>query len=115
MSIVERIQSEISKKGISIKALEKEIGLGNGTIKRWDNSSPQCNKIQLVANYLHVSLEWLITGKESNNLTKEETELIIAYRNAEPAIQHATKKLLDIPEQTVEGLQEEKSSISRTG
>lgn len=111
MSIVERIQSEISKKGISIKALEKEIGLGNGTIKRWDNSSPQCNKIQLVANYLQVSLEWLITGKECNNLTKEEAELIIAYRNAEPAIQHATKKLLDVPEE----IQGERLSDSKTG
>lgn len=115
MSIVERIQSEISKKGISIKALEKEIGLGNGTIKRWDTSSPQCNKIQLVANYLQVSLEWLITGKEFNNLTREEANLITAYRNADPAIQQAIKKLLDIPEKTPQRTQGEELSSSRTG
>lgn len=81
MDIVDRIQMTLDKKGMTIKALEKEIGIGNGTIKRWKTSSPQCNKLQLVANYLHISIEWLITGKNINiELSDNEKELLTYYK-----------------------------------
>ena len=77
MDIYERIQTKAIEKGISIKALEKEVGIGNGVIKKWSNSSPQCNKLLLVANYLHVSLDWLVTGDSNeHNLTENEKELL---------------------------------------
>ena len=83
MTIYNRIKEKAEEKGISIKALEREAGLGNGVIKRWNETSPQCNKLELVANYLQVSIEWLITGKNPSNFTKEESELIQAYRSEE--------------------------------
>ena len=70
MTIYNRIKEKADEKGISIKALEREAGLGNGVIKRWNETSPQCNKLELVANYLQVSIEWLITGKNPSNFTK---------------------------------------------
>lgn len=110
MGIYERIQEKAAKKGISIKKLEQEVGIGNGTIKRWNTSSPQCNKIILVANYLQVPMEWLVTGKNmETGLTLEEQMLLNAYRTADPAIQTAIKKLLDISEN------KEKLSQSKTG
>ena len=83
MTIYNRIKEKADEKGISIKALEREAGLGNGVIKRWNETSPQCNKLELVANYLQVSIEWLITGKNPSNFTKEESELIQAYKKAD--------------------------------
>lgn len=76
MGIYERIQEKATEKGISIKALEKEVGIGNGIIRRWNESSPQCNKLLLVANYLQVSLEWLVTGEINTQLTENERELL---------------------------------------
>lgn len=109
MSIYDRIKSKADEKKISIKALERESGLGNGVIKRWNETSPQCNKLEKVANYLQVSIEWLITGKENKNLSDEENEIIAAYKNAAPAIQEAVRKLLDVPEKN------EKSSDLKIG
>ena len=109
MSIYDRIKSKADEKKISIKALERESGLGNGVIKRWNETSPQCNKLEKVANYLQVSIEWLITGKENKDLSDEENEIIIAYKNAAPAIQEAVRKLLDVPEKS------EKSSDLKSG
>lgn len=80
MGIYDRIKIKADEKNISIKALERESGLGNGVIKRWNNTSPQCNKLEKVANYLQTSIEWLITGKENNNLSNEEKDLIKNYR-----------------------------------
>jgi transcriptional regulator with XRE-family HTH domain len=82
MGIYERILEKSIEKNISIKKLEQEVGISNGIIKKWNNSSPQCNKLLLVADYLQVSIEWLITGKEYANLTEEENNLLIAYRKA---------------------------------
>lgn len=110
MGIVERIQNELKEKGSNIKNLEKELGIGNGTIRRWDERSPQCDKLSSVANYLNVSLDWLVFGKESGELNEEEQNLLNAYRYATPAIKTATRKLLDLPEP-----EPERSSCSRTG
>lgn len=109
MSIYDRIKSKADEKKISIKALERESGLGNGVIKRWNETSPQCNKLEKVANYLQVSIEWLITGKENKDFSDEENEIIVAYKNAAPAIQEAVRKLLDVPEKS------EKSSDLKIG
>ncbi len=67
MGIVERIKTEGKKLGLSIATIEKETGLGNGTIRRWDKSIPSCDKLYSVAKLLHVSLDYLYTGDEENN------------------------------------------------
>jgi transcriptional regulator with XRE-family HTH domain len=61
--MVERIKELCDKEGITIKALEKALGFGNGTIRLWDNSSPSAAKLYLVAFYFDVSMEYLM-GKE---------------------------------------------------
>lgn len=109
MNIVERIKFKAQEKGLSIKALEEKTGLGNGTIKRWEHSSPQCNKIMLVANYLQVPITWLIDGTENDTLTEEEKELLNEYRNARPEVQESARLLLRA------GKQETKSSAYKTG
>jgi transcriptional regulator with XRE-family HTH domain len=102
MTIYNRIKEKADEKGISIKALEREAGLGNGVIKRWNETSPQCNKLELVANYLQVSIEWLITGKNPSNFTKEESELIQAYKKADARTQEIVKLSLQpyMPQET---------------
>lgn len=109
MNIVERIKDKAQEKGLSIKALEEKIGLGNGTIKRWEHSSPQCNKIMLVANYLQVPLAWLVEGTESETLTNEEKELLNEYRSARPEVQESARLLLRA------GKQETKLPTCKTG
>ena len=98
MTIVERIQFKAKEKGVSIKALEREAGLSNGLIRRWTESSPQCDKLIIVANYLQVSLDWLVLGKENSELSETEQKLINSYRSASPDIQGATRRLLNVTE-----------------
>lgn len=98
MNIVERIQIKLKEKGLNIKKLERELNFGNGTIRRWDNSSPSCDKIEKVANYLNVSMDWIITGEEYNKLNEEERKLLEAYQRADTGTQKSVRKLLDIPE-----------------
>lgn len=83
MSIVERIKTRCKEKGTSMNALEKELGFGNGSIRLWDKKEPGSQKVILVAERLDLSLDWLLTGKESGNLTPEEQLLVDHYRRAD--------------------------------
>ena len=83
MTIVERIKMKCKEKGTSMNALEKELGFGNGSIRLWDKKEPGSQKVILVAERLDLSLDWLLTGKESGNLTPEEQQLIDHYRRAD--------------------------------
>ena len=44
--------------------LEEELGFGKGYISKLDKSNPNVAKIKKIAEYLDVSLEYLLTGKE---------------------------------------------------
>lgn len=82
--IVERIKQKCKEQKTSMNALEKELGFGNGTIRMWDIKEPGANKVILVAERLGLSLDWLLTGKESADLTPEEQKLVDTYRNCNP-------------------------------
>lgn len=84
MYIVDRIKELCKSQNTTLKALERELKLSNGSIRNWDNSKPSVEKVRLVAEKFNVSLDWLITGKESEDLTPEERKLVDTYRNCNP-------------------------------
>ena len=50
----------VMKEKISIASLERAIGLGNGTISGWRNSSPRVDILKKVTDYFEVSLEYFL-------------------------------------------------------
>lgn len=58
--IYDKIKEIASEKGISIYRIEKDLGLGNGAISKWNNSSPSATTLNSIANYLNVRLEQLL-------------------------------------------------------
>ena len=55
--IYDKIKAIASEKGISIYKIEKDLDLGNGTIGKWNTSSPSATTLNSIANYLNVRLE----------------------------------------------------------
>lgn len=103
--LVDRIEGIIKEKGSNFKRIERECGLGNGTIKRWKEQSPRLDKLILVSEYLQVSLDYLVFGRihsetfedgdpcdlerikreqglicDGSPLSSEETDLVAMYR-----------------------------------
>ncbi len=58
--IFDTVLNLCNKEGITIARLEKECGFGNATIRGWKESSPSVEKLKAVADYFHVSIEYLI-------------------------------------------------------
>lgn len=81
--MVDRICELAHEKGISISALEKTLGLGNGIIGKWRKQSPSCDKLKIVADYLNTTIDYLLTGKKNSsaaNLTSDEYELLQYFK-----------------------------------
>ena len=57
--IFDTILNLCKKEGITIARLEKECGVGNATIRGWKESSPSVEKLKAVAEYFHVSIDFL--------------------------------------------------------
>ena len=68
MGICENIQFLSKRAGLPISHLEKELSFANGSIRRWNESSPSIDKVQKVADYLKVSTEYLLLGFERTML-----------------------------------------------
>lgn len=83
MGMVERIKDLCASKNTTIKALERQINISNGSIRHWDDKPPAVERVLLVANTFNVSLDWLVTGKEAAELTPDEQQLIDLYRHAD--------------------------------
>ncbi len=62
MPIVQRIKAVAAKQGLSLPQLEQQLGFGTRTIYKWDKNSPSIEKVAAVANFLNISLSWLVTG-----------------------------------------------------
>ena len=67
MTTFERIEKLRKEAGLSQGKLEKELGFSNGSISKWKNSTPTYDRLQKVANYFNVSVEYLASGELPEN------------------------------------------------
>ena len=64
MTFYERIDSLRKERGISQGALEKQLGFSNGSFSKWKKSIPTHDRLQKLASFFHVSVDYLVTGEE---------------------------------------------------
>lgn len=80
--LLSNIRELCKKNNITVADLEKNLGIGAGTISRWNKANPTFDKITAIAKYFKVSIDEL-SGyrKESDRQKKisEETMQIIDY------------------------------------
>lgn len=60
MTLVDRIRALANQRDMNLPQLEVELGLRNGTISRWRLSSPNTDKLQRIADYFNVSMDYLL-------------------------------------------------------
>lgn len=75
MTFFERFETLRKAQGISQGKLEKELGFSNGSISKWKNSMPTAERLQKIADYFNVSVQYLMTGQEES---KEKTLALTA-------------------------------------
>ena len=77
MDLKERIQTLCKNNSISMNQLEQDLGFGKGYISKLNKSTPNATKIQQIATYFNVSVDYLMSGHtdesaQSPALTKRD-------------------------------------------
>ena len=60
MGIVDRIKELSATKNMTIAELERKLDFANSSIRKWDNQSPSSIRLQKVAEYFDVSVDYLL-------------------------------------------------------
>lgn len=73
MTLVSTIKSLCSEAGDTIASLEKKLGFGNATIRKWDDAIPSGDRLIKVAEYFGVSVDYLL-GRDIKKSPTNEVE-----------------------------------------
>ena len=88
--LFDTVKSLCNSHKITIAGLERGTKLGNGTIRKWNDSSPNSDRFEAVADYFGVSTDFLLgrnamseqaceLAKTVDKLPPEKQDLIKCY------------------------------------
>lgn len=93
MDVYDRIKSLCEQNGTTVTALEKALGFGRGSIgKLKDNRKPSYERVQKIAVYFGVSVEYLYGGEG----VQKNGQVEGYYVFGEPHRRHESGKLENI-------------------
>ena len=73
MTVYERIETLRKERKISQGNLEKELGFSNGSISKWKSSMPKPERLQKLAEYFGVTVDFLINGESTESKNSKLT------------------------------------------
>lgn len=91
-----KISDLCNDKGITIWKLEKVLGLGNATIRKWETAMPSVDKVQKVADYFGVSIDYLLDRKSKIELSADSKIIAISFDSLPPEKQELVKRYIEM-------------------
>ena len=102
----ERIKMLCKQYGTNITALERELGFAKGSICKWENHEPSYERVKMIADRFHVSVEYIKNGEDVKwnpkeqtidytiSLSEEEQDLLMEYRKADETQKEMIRRIL---------------------
>ena len=101
-----RIKMLCKQNGTNITALERELGFAKGSICKWENHEPSYERVKMIADRFHVSVEYIKNGEDVKwnpkeqtidytiSLSEEEQDLLMEYRKADETQKEMVRRIL---------------------
>ena len=70
MLTYESIKKLCKSKGVTVTGAEKELGFARGSLCKVDTNKPSMEKVQKLADYFEVSVDYLISGEQKEDEKK---------------------------------------------
>ena len=67
MLTYDRIKTLCKQKGVTVTGTEKELGFARGSLCKVETNKPSMEKVQKLAEFFGVSVEYLTTGEETED------------------------------------------------
>lgn len=58
--LYDKVKEVCKAKGISVSAVEKELGLGSGTITKWNKVTPNVRNLKKIADFFGKPIEYFL-------------------------------------------------------
>ncbi|QIW51780.1 helix-turn-helix domain-containing protein [Lactococcus raffinolactis] len=100
MTTFERIKFLADKQKISLQKVSTDVGLSENAIYGWKTRKPKGEDLAKIADYFHVSVDYLL-GREEQPAPRFSPELLDAIDNAEG---FSGKPLDDHDKEIIKGL-----------
>lgn len=95
--LLSRIKQLCTQKGITVSELEKNLSFGNGTICKWNSSSPSIDKVKAVAEYFGITIDSLIINNYSVQAPKQtDLDIMTDYLDLTPTQMGMVKLYISI-------------------
>ncbi|ACK39754.1 XRE family transcriptional regulator [Listeria monocytogenes] len=97
MTLLEVIKKLCKKRGISVTMLENELELPDNTIYQWKNRTPSVDRLQVVADYFNVSVDYLLGRTDNPQIDSDiPPEAVTLAAHIDPAAtEEDMKKILE--------------------
>lgn len=82
MNVFDRIKSLADKQGISVSKVALDLGFSENLFYQWKKSSPKSDRLEKVADYFNVSVDYLLGRSENMNNIDMDTKLERMMDNA---------------------------------
>lgn len=82
MELFDRVKEQAKKRGMTLQTLAERTDLSINSLYGWKNSMPSADKLKKVADYLGVSVDYLM-GRDTSEMQKldpEEDKLVVMFR-----------------------------------
>ena len=81
MGLYEQIRDAAKAKGYSVNKLEQELGFARSSINKFNKNKPSIEKLQKIADFLGISLDYLTTGENATETVggltpKDERDIV---------------------------------------
>lgn len=118
MTVFDRIKQLADKKGVSVSRVATDLGFSENLFYQWKKASPKSDRLEKVADYFGVSLDYLMGRTDnpvSSNSPDEYDDLVMMFRKNEMEIpeekrdeyRHEVEKLMEFVKFTMKNLDEE--------
>lgn len=72
MTLKNRVKELCASRNISMNQLEQDLSFGKGYISKLGSSSPNTAKLQKIADYFDVTLDYLLKGEDKDGLNDRD-------------------------------------------
>lgn len=97
MNLKELIKELCKKRNVTMSSVEDKLGFARGYLSKLDKSTPNTARIQKIADYFGVTMDYLMTGEENESkelspqLTPKDEKDIVAVSITENTLIFACK------------------------
>lgn len=98
MSPIDKIQQLCGERKITIAQLERDLGFGNGSLKK--SKTLKTDRAEKIADYFGVDVNQLFSESESTDqkysISNFEYQIILKYRSMSPSEKEIALKVFDL-------------------